>query len=106
MTQIEALAHAVLQRDEVAQSALLDALIESRQDQNNAQTFDEFVAECSVRLRKGIRRSGINSFSELLKYSPSMILGIKNVGRTTLYELQQRLRKRNMVLRDEERETW
>ena len=60
--------------------------------------------ELSVRARKCLHRLNINMIGDLVKCTEAELLGCKNFGMTSLLEIQQRLKERNLSLRklDEE----
>ncbi len=55
--------------------------------------------ELSVRARKCLARLGINTVGELLSRSGDELLSVRNFGVTSLNEIREKLRERNMRLR-------
>jgi len=77
----------------------------SEQDVETENTVDETPEmsveelELSVRARKCLTRLNINTIGELINRTEEELLGCKNFGLTSLEEIKQRLKERNMTLR-------
>ena len=55
--------------------------------------------QLSVRSRKCLQRLNINSIGELVRCTEAELLGCKNFGLTSLYEIKQRLKDKSLSLR-------
>jgi len=55
--------------------------------------------ELSVRSRKCLQRLNLETVRDLIKCTEAELLGCKNFGMTSLYEIKQALKERNLSLR-------
>ena len=67
-------------------------------DEYLTMSVDEL--ELSVRSRKCLQRLNLNFVGELIKCTEAELLGCKNFGQTSLLEIKQRLKDRNLNLRE------
>ena len=74
---------------------------DSEQNQIDDETMSATVSELqlSVRSRKCLQRLNINSIGELVRCTEAELLGCKNFGLTSLYEIKQRLKDKSLSLR-------
>ena len=74
---------------------------DSEQNQIDDETISASVSELqlSVRSRKCLQRLNINSIGELVRCTEAELLGCKNFGLTSLYEIKQRLKDKTLSLR-------
>ncbi|MCP4712506.1 MAG: tetratricopeptide repeat protein, partial [Planctomycetes bacterium] len=74
---------------------------DAEQNQIDDETMSASVSELqlSVRSRKCLQRLNINSIGELVRCTEAELLGCKNFGLTSLYEIKQRLKDKTLSLR-------
>ena len=77
------------------------ALEDSEQDKIADETVSMGISELqlSVRSRKCLQRLNISTVGELVRCTEAELLGCKNFGLTSLYEIKQRLKDRGLALR-------
>jgi len=68
----------------------------SEEDKIFSKTIEEM--DFSVRSYNCLKKSGINTLGDLLKYSPEEIIQIKNLGKKSLSEINEKLNKLGFVL--------
>ncbi|GAB4113891.1 MAG: DNA-directed RNA polymerase subunit alpha [Candidatus Caldatribacteriota bacterium] len=68
----------------------------SEEDKILSKTIEEM--DFSVRSYNCLKKSGINSLGDLLKYSPDEIMQIKNLGKKSLTEINEKLNKLGFIL--------
>ena len=59
------------------------------------------ILDLSVRLYKCLRRANISTVGQLLDLSKESLLRIRNLGQHSLQELEMKMEKYNLVLREE-----
>jgi len=74
---------------------------DTEQDQIDDETMSAGVSELllSVRSRKCLQRLNLNSVGDLVRCTEAELLGCKNFGLTSLYEIKQRLKDKGLSLR-------
>ncbi len=68
----------------------------SEEDKILSKTIEEM--DFSVRSYNCLKKSGINNLGDLLKYSPDEIMQIKNLGKKSLTEINEKLNKLGFIL--------
>ncbi len=101
---LKAIARAVLEDDPGAALAMVDLLLESRDDPRlQPDLFDQLKKDCrpgKIRVLKMLYRANIDSMIQLLARSPGDLLERKNFGPTSLHWLMDWLARHDLKLRD------
>ncbi len=71
----------------------------SSDDEGQVMDVPVTELELSVRSRKCLQRLNIETVRDLIKCTEAELLGCKNFGMTSLYEIKQALKERNLSLR-------
>jgi DNA-directed RNA polymerase subunit alpha len=72
---------------------------DSQEEDGQALDVPVTELELSVRSRKCLQRLNLDSIRDLVKCTEAELLGCKNFGMTSLYEIKQALKDRNLSLR-------
>ena len=86
-----------------AQAPLLSNPYQQQEDDSTIPIEEASVdiLDLSVRLYKCLRRANINTVGQLLDLSKESLLRIRNIGWHSLQELEMKMEKYNLVLREE-----
>ena len=86
-----------------AQAPLLSNPYQQQEDDSTIPIEEASVdiLDLSVRLYNCLRRANINTVGQLLDLSKESLLRIRNLGQHSLQELEMKMEKYNLVLREE-----
>ena len=86
-----------------AQAQLLSNPYQQQEDDSTIPIEEASVdiLDLSVRLYNCLRRANINTVGQLLDLSKESLLRIRNLGWHSLQELEMKMEKYNLVLREE-----
>ena len=86
-----------------AQAPLLNNPYQQQEDDSTIPIEEASVdiLDLSVRLYNCLRRANINTVGQLLDLSKESLLRIRNLGWHSLQELEMKMEKYNLVLREE-----